>query len=100
VELTAARANLDDDWLPTDEWRHLVGQFMLQAVVEEYLRNGAFGDDSFNTIFAFGNPGNAVRPDEGSDIQAMRKVFCDAGDPPQQVNSWSRIKQHYIDEVS
>lgn len=100
VELTAARANLDDEWLPTKEWLHLAGQFMLQAVVEEYLRNGAYGDESFNTIFAFGCPGVDISNDESTDIKAMRTVFCDQGNPHDQVHGWAKTKRQYINEVS
>jgi hypothetical protein len=99
VELTAARVMLGD-WMPTTGWMDLVGHFMLQAVIEEYLRNGAYGKESFNTIFAFGCPGSARRPDEGTDIQAMRSLFCVEGNTREQIEDWSRTKRRYIHEVS
>ncbi|PVH96648.1 hypothetical protein DM02DRAFT_658988 [Periconia macrospinosa] len=98
IELTAARVDLGD-WDPSDGWMHLVGQFMLQAVTEEYLRNGAYGEESFNAIFAFGYPGTRRRPDDGPDIQAMRTVFCAEGNTREQIPGWSEIKQHYINEL-
>lgn len=99
VELTAARVDLGD-WVPTEGWLDLVGQFMLQAVLEEYLRNGAYGEEYFNTIFAFGCPGTDRRPDDGADIQSMRTLFCVEGSPREQIHGWSRTKRRYIDEVS
>jgi hypothetical protein len=99
VELTAARVMLGD-WMPTAGWMDLVGRFMLQAVVEEYLRNGAYGEQSFNTIFAFGCPGSARRPDEGTDIQAMRSLFCLEGNTRKEIDGWSTTKQGYINKVS
>ncbi|KAF2242111.1 hypothetical protein BU26DRAFT_535063 [Trematosphaeria pertusa] len=98
VELTAARVDLGD-WVPTEGWLDLVGQFMLQAVLEEYLRNGAYGEEYFNTIFAFGCPGTDRRPDDGADIQSMRTLFCVEGSPREQIHGWSRTKRRYIDEL-
>jgi hypothetical protein len=99
VELTASRVSIGD-WTPDDGWMELVGQFMLQAVIEEYLQNGAYGEESFNTIFAFGCPGSSRRPDEGNDIQAMRSLFCVEGNTREEIPGWSNIKQRYVGEVS
>ncbi|KAF2868915.1 hypothetical protein BDV95DRAFT_498897 [Massariosphaeria phaeospora] len=98
IELTAARVSLGD-WVPTPDWFDLAGQFMLQAVTEEYLRNGASGEETFNTIFAFGCPGIDRRPDDGSDVQAMRHLFCTEGDPREQVHGWSKMKRQFINEL-
>lgn len=100
VELTAARASLGDAWLPTEDWMHLAGEFMLQAVLEEYLRNGAYGEETFSTIFAFGCPGAAQIASDGDDVIAMRKIFCDKSRPHEQVSGWAKIRRHYIKEVS
>jgi hypothetical protein len=99
IELTAARVNLGDDWLPTSEWYDLVGQFMQQAVIEDYLRNGAFGPKAFNTIFAFGCPGVERWAEEPSSVSAMRRLFCDENNPREQNRDWSNIKRQYINEV-
>ncbi|KAF2278501.1 uncharacterized protein EI97DRAFT_373019 [Westerdykella ornata] len=99
VELTAARASLEDEWFPTREWMHLAGQFMLQAVLEEYLRNGAYGEETFNTIFAFGCPGTAEEAGEGDDIRAMRRIFCNKANQHEQVHGWAKIRRHYINEL-
>ncbi|KAF2675919.1 hypothetical protein K458DRAFT_323446 [Lentithecium fluviatile CBS 122367] len=98
VELTEARVMLGG-WSPAEGWMDLVGQFMLQAVIEEYLQNGAYGEEAFNTIFAFGCPGSARRPDEGTDIQAMRTLFCVEGNTREQIDGWSRVKRRYISEL-
>jgi hypothetical protein len=100
MELTAARTRLDDQWQPTTDWLKLAGHFMLQAVIEEYLRNGAFGDEAFNTVFAFGCPGGEERSEEESDIKAMRTVFCDQQAAHEQVHGWAKIRRQYINEVS
>jgi hypothetical protein len=99
VELTAARVNLGD-WVTSHEWSHLAGQFMLQAVLEEYLRNGAFGAEPFETIFSFGCPGTQPADDDGTDIEAMRKLFCTEESPHEQVHGWAKTRRQYINEVS
>ena len=99
IELSAARVNLDDDWLPTSEWFDLAGQFMLQAVIEEYLLNGAYGTEIFNTVFAFGCPGVERWAEEPSDVTAMRRLFCDENNPREQNRDWTNIKHQYINEV-
>ncbi|KAH7401448.1 hypothetical protein BKA66DRAFT_565084 [Pyrenochaeta sp. MPI-SDFR-AT-0127] len=99
VELTAARVNLDDDWSPTTEWFDLAGQFMLQAVIEEFLRNGVYGPEPFNTVFAFGCPGVERWAEEPADVTAMRRLFCDENNPREQNRDWTNIKRRYIDEL-
>jgi hypothetical protein len=99
IELTAARVNLDDDWVPTAEWRDLAGHFMMQAAIEEYMRNGAYGPDTFNTIFAFGCPGPRWA-EEGTDVTAMRRLFCEESNPREEIRDWSDLKRRYISEVS
>jgi hypothetical protein len=99
VELTAARVNLDDDWVPTSEWLDLAGQFILQAVIEEYLLNGAYKPETFNAAFAFGCPGPRWA-EEGTDVTAMRRLFCDEDDPRQELPAWSAVWRQYLDKVS
>lgn len=96
VELSAARVNLDDDWLPTKDWYTLAGEFMLQAVIEEYLRNGAQDELAFNTAFAYGCP--AVDGEVG-DMVAMRTLFCKDNKTHEQNHEWTRIKRQYEHEV-
>lgn len=98
IELTAARVSLDDDWVPTSEWLDLSGQFMMHAAIDDYLRNGAFGPDTFNTIFAFGCPGPRWA-EEGTDVTAMRRLFCDESSPREEIREWTNLKRKYIDEV-
>ncbi|KAF2121858.1 hypothetical protein BDV96DRAFT_536822 [Lophiotrema nucula] len=98
VELTASRADLGD-FVPTAEWYDLAGSFMLQAVIEDYLRNGAFGPEPFNTTFAFGCPGTEPIEDETTDVAAMRKLFCDENSPHEQIHGWARIKRQYVNEL-
>lgn len=99
IELTAARVDLDDDWLPTTEWFELLGQFMLQAVVEEYLCNGAYGPETFNTIFAFGCPGVDRWAEEPGCVTAMRRLFCAEDTPRVENGVWTQVKQAFINEV-
>jgi hypothetical protein len=96
IELTAARVDLDDDWLPTGEWFDLAGQFMLQAVIGEYLCNGAYGQETFNTIFAYGCPGVERWAEEPSDVIAMRRLFCTETNPREQSREWTNVKRQYI----
>ncbi|KAJ4341617.1 hypothetical protein N0V87_001632 [Didymella glomerata] len=92
IELTAARARLDDDWEPTSDWFNLAGQFMLQAVIDQYMTNGHCSSECFTAIFAFGNPG-AQREGEGTDVTAMRSLFC-TGDA--ELPEWKRVRSNYI----
>ncbi|KAF3047544.1 hypothetical protein E8E12_010205 [Didymella heteroderae] len=95
IELTAARTRLGDDWEPTSDWFNLAGQFMLQAVIDQYVTNGQCSSECFTTIFAFGDPG-AQRGSEGSDITAMRSLFC-AGDISLiELPEWKRVRSNYI----
>lgn len=98
IELTAARVNLDDDWGPTSEWLELAGQFMLQAATEEFLRNGAYELQTLNTVFSFGCPG-ARWAEEGTDVTAMRRLFCDETNPREEKREWTNIKNRYIGQV-
>lgn len=99
IELTAARVHLDDDWVPTSEWYNLAAQFMLQAVIGEYLRNGAYGEETFNTIFSYGCPGVERWAEEPADVPAMRTLFCDQNNPRQENPEWSSVKRRYIREL-
>jgi hypothetical protein len=98
IELTAGRVHLDDDWMPTTEWLELAAEFMMQAAIEEYLRNGAYGEETINTIFAFGCPGPRWA-EEGADVTAMRVLFCDELNPRQEKSEWTDIKRRHISEV-
>lgn len=99
VELTAARVDIGDDWTPTQDWFDLAGQFMLQAVIEDFLRNGVYGEDSFNRVFAFGCPGVERWAEEPPVVAAMRRLFCDEDSPREQNRIWTSIKRRYISEV-
>ncbi|KAL5116828.1 hypothetical protein ACEQ8H_005309 [Pleosporales sp. CAS-2024a] len=98
IELTAARVNLDDDWVPTSAWLELAAEFMMQATIDDYLRNGAYGPETFNTVFAFGYPGPRWA-EEGSDVTAMRRLFCHEENPRQEIPAWSNVRQRYINEL-
>jgi hypothetical protein len=100
VELTAARARLDDDWQPTSDWFDLAGQFMLHAVIDQHLTNGSCTRDELESCFAFGYPGFERREDEGSDITAMRVLFCRDDASGEELPEWTAIRQRYLKEVS
>jgi hypothetical protein len=99
ISLTASRVDLDDDWFPTTEWYELAAQFMLQAVIGEYLHNGAYGPAPFNAIFSYGCPGVERWADEPDDVPAMRRVFCCQDDSRRQNQAWTDIKKTYIAEL-
>ncbi|KAF9731453.1 hypothetical protein PMIN04_008243 [Paraphaeosphaeria minitans] len=98
VQLTAARVQLGD-WVPSEGWMDLMGQFMFHAVLEEYLLNGACSEETFNTIFAFGCPGTERRSDESSDVEAMRTIFCSDARPYEEIPNWSDVRQCYVQEL-
>lgn len=99
IELTAARTRLGDDWEPTSDWFNLAGQFMLQAVIDQYVTNGHCSAESFTAIFAFGDPG-AQRENEGTDITAMRSLFCTGDVSRTELPEWEKVRSNYIKIVS
>lgn len=98
MKLTAARVTIGE-WQVLSGWMDLAAQWMLQAVIEEYLLRGASGDETFNTIFAFGCPGRQARPDESEAIRVMRTLFCKQTNPNEQTDEWSKTRQEAIDDV-
>lgn len=99
IELTAARTRLGDDWEPTSDWFNLAGQFMLQAVIDQYVTTGHCSSECFTAIFAFGNPG-AQREGEGTDITAMRSLFCTGDATRTELPEWKGVRSNYIKIVS
>lgn len=98
VELTAARAGLGDEWQPTSDWFDLAGQFMLQAVIDQYIVNGHCQQETRTAIFAFGSPG-AVSRSERHEIAAMRNVFCEGNEQSEERPEWTSVRLRYIKEV-
>ena len=99
IELTAARARLGDDWEPTSDWFNLAGQFMLQAVIDQYVTNGYCSPECFTAIFAFGDPG-AQREGEGTDVTAMRSLFYTGDTSRTELPEWKGVRSNYIRIVS
>ncbi|KAF2629948.1 hypothetical protein BU25DRAFT_456369 [Macroventuria anomochaeta] len=99
VELTAARASLGDEWQPTSGWFDLAGQFMLQAVIDEYLIHRQCSTAAFTSIFAFGSSGIQREDVEGADIRAVRNVFCRDGYALEELPEWTRIRRRYVIEA-
>ncbi|KAF1928928.1 uncharacterized protein M421DRAFT_62135 [Didymella exigua CBS 183.55] len=95
IELTAARTCLGDEWEPTSDWFDLAGQFMLQAVIDQYVTNGHCSAECLTAIFAFGDPG-AKLGSEGSDVTAMRSLFCTGDSSRTELPEWKRIRAIYI----
>ncbi|KZM22563.1 uncharacterized protein EKO05_0009706 [Ascochyta rabiei] len=100
VELTAARANLGDDWQPTSDWFELAGQFMLQAVIDRHLVDRECQPAAIISIFAFGSVGAEREDGEGTDITAMRRLFCRENQPTEELPEWTAIRRRYIREVA
>lgn len=99
VELTSARTCLGDEWQPTSDWFELAGQFMLQAVIDQYIINGHCQTERLVAIFAFGSPG-AERSEEAPDTAAMRRLFCKEGSRSEELPEWTTVRHRYIKEVS
>ncbi|KAJ4984909.1 hypothetical protein SVAN01_09603 [Stagonosporopsis vannaccii] len=97
MELTAARTCLDNEWQPTSDWFDLAGQFMLQAVIDQYMINGCCQTERLAAIFAFGNPG-AERNGEATDIIALRRLFCKDGSWSEELPEWTALRHQYIKE--
>lgn len=99
VELTAARAGLEDEWQPSSDWSDLAGQFMLQAVIDQYIVNGYCHPETRTAIFAFGNPAT-VSHNERTGVEAMRILFCKDDNPAEERAEWTAVRHMYIKEVS
>lgn len=99
IELTAARTLLGDEWEPTSDWFDLAGQFMLQAVIDQYVTNGHCSIECCTAIFAFGDPG-AKRGSEATDVTAMRSLFCTDGSSRTELPEWTAIRRKHIKAVS
>jgi hypothetical protein len=99
IELTTARTLLGDGWEPTSDWFELAGQFMLQAVIDQYITNGHCSIERFTAIFAVGNPG-AKHSSEGTDVTAMRSLFCTGDTSGTELPEWQRIRSSNIEAVS
>lgn len=97
IELTAARTCLGDEWRPTSDWYDLAGQFMLQALIDQYLTNGTCHEETLVAIFAFGNPG-AGCGGEGPEVTAMRDLFCKDDNRSEEVPEWTTIRRRYLKE--
>ncbi|KAF3004941.1 hypothetical protein E8E13_007446 [Curvularia kusanoi] len=95
--ITMTAVCLREEWQPTSEWYDLAGQFMLQAVIDQYVITGCCHDETRTAIFAFGSPG-AVSNDEKPDIAAIRTLFCKDESPSEEHASWAAIRRRYVKE--
>ncbi|KAJ4344297.1 hypothetical protein N0V95_006174 [Ascochyta clinopodiicola] len=95
----AARTNLGDDWQPKSDWFDLAGQFMLQAVVDQYLVHRECQLVTMKSIFAFGSVGAEHDDGEGTDSTAMRRLFCRDDQPAEELPEWTAIRRRYLKEV-
>lgn len=100
IELTAARTNLGDEWQPTSDWFDLAGQFMLQAVVDQYLRTGQCPTETFTSIFAFGTLTAEPEEGDGAAVRATQSLFCREDSPQEELPEWTASRRRYIREVS
>lgn len=98
MDLTASRCKLADEWTPSSDWFDLAGQYILQAVVEEYVLYGTKGE-IFNDVFAFGGSGARIEDEnEEDDGKGVQKLFrTDNG--REEKKDWTRVKQRYMNEV-
>ncbi|KAJ4384444.1 hypothetical protein N0V86_000043 [Didymella sp. IMI 355093] len=99
IELTTARTLLGDEWEPSSDWFELAGQFMLQAVIDQYITNGHCSIERFTAIFALGDPG-ARRSSEGTDVTAMRSLFCTGDTSGTELSEWNRIRSSNIETAN
>ena len=99
MQLTASRVRLGD-WLLDEDWYNLAAEWMLQAVIEQYLCCGAAGNDTFNTIFAYGCPGEGSQDASEPDwIRNMHILFCNGQHPHSHNRNWPAIRREYINEL-
>jgi hypothetical protein len=99
VELTAARASLGDEWQPKSDWFDLAGQFMFQAVIDQYLIFRECSSAVMMSIFAFGTVGTEREDGEGSDIRSMRRLFCRDDQSAEELPEWTAVRSRYTKEV-
>jgi hypothetical protein len=98
IGLSAARASLlDDEQVGVHEgWMELAGEFMLQAALEQCLEYSDCSGTKLREIFSWGWRPNPTKFWE--DEEAANDMFCD-DDVMEEIQSWSVIRQKYIDLV-
>ncbi|KAF2200983.1 hypothetical protein GQ43DRAFT_432037 [Delitschia confertaspora ATCC 74209] len=99
IQLTANRVRRGD-WEMGEEWCDLVAQFMVQAVIEEYLCREEYGPEAFNAVFSFGCP--KFKPSERDPdwMKDFRLLFCEKGSQScKEKEVWSTLRQVYYDEL-
>jgi hypothetical protein len=108
--LTASLA--EGEWAPSEQWRALAGEWMLQAALEAYLVYGASGKAQFREIFAFGLPPLMPSPvtqlndpclnNESCQeaLRAMELLFCDPENAFEEDAHWKSVRAQYLSAVS
>ena len=88
------------DWSVTSKWMELAGEYMLQAVLEEYLVYGATGLSPLLEAFAFGFNPEFSPPAASSveDEEQMTAMFRNSIDH-QHHDAWEAVRQKYLQLV-
>jgi hypothetical protein len=98
VALSAATRQLPGANTDINEtWMRLAAEFMIQAVLEQWLVLGAKGAEKVMEAFAWGF--RDVPSSEWPDEDIVNDMFCEEG-LLQEVEGWSNIKQRAMATVS
>lgn len=73
---------------------------MLQAAIDQCLIDGECQPTTMTSIFAFGSVGTERDESEGTDVTAMRSLFCRDNQSGEELPEWTAIRHQYIREVS
>ncbi|KAK0928554.1 hypothetical protein LTR29_017377 [Friedmanniomyces endolithicus] len=100
VQVSAARNAMMDPSGLTDAWMRMAAEFMLQAVLEQYLVFGSRGAEVIEEAFAWGlraADGQRMEVD-GEEVDEVNDMFTDAVYET-EVEEWADIKKAYLAEL-
>ncbi|KAK1809332.1 hypothetical protein LTR12_016302 [Friedmanniomyces endolithicus] len=100
VQVSAARNAMMDPSGLTGAWMQMAAEFMLQAVLEQYLVFGARGSEVIEEAFAWGlraADGQRMEVD-GEAVDEVNDMFTDAVYET-EVEGWADVKKAYLAEL-
>ncbi|KAK1069250.1 hypothetical protein LTR12_001137 [Friedmanniomyces endolithicus] len=99
VQVSAARNAMMDPSGLTGAWMRMAAEFMLQAVLEQYLVFGARGTEVIEEAFAWGlRAPDGQRMEVDGEVDEVNDMFTDAVYET-EVEGWADVKKAYLAEL-
>lgn len=80
------------------KWMQFVGEWMLQACLEQYLVYGASGTDAIDEAFAWGYRQENVEDDRHEQDRQTSEIFCDS-ETGTEMKRWQTLKEEMLEEL-